>query len=415
VGTKIGVQTNHWNKWTGTYTPTGAQAAKNANTISADLLASKFEVSNPINTIWNPTYVLPRTGWFEPLTTATPEVCSEIGDCSPTTISQDGSSSRVAAISYATGQSQVGIYGEYHTWSGRRWVLKMIPSNPTWLSDASINTFKVEYQNSNLAKLNQIDVLFSDFNTSNDKNKLLLTAIYAEIETNTARLNELSGLLAENPTREDSITYMNERKTVLSEQAGMMYRIEEIYVKTRFERVAKISAAQALNNQIVPSNVFETNEKIINQIYLNTKANDDSLSTEDKAVVTRIASLCPMIGGTAVFKARHLYGYFAIASFDDVVLCRTSSTPPIEGKFAATNMPEVSIYPNPVRDELSIVVATNEPVTAILLDVTGRTVLQQAFTSNTQLSTINLPNGAYFCEIWKGNQKIKTEKLSVIH
>ena len=71
--------------------------------------------------------------------------------------------------------------------------------------------------------------------------------------------------------------------------------------------------------------------------------------------------------------------------------------------------------PNPVQDELYITTTTIEPVTATLLDVTGRIVLEQTFTANTQLSTSNLPNGAYFCEIWKGNQKIKTEKLSIIH
>jgi hypothetical protein len=58
---------------------------------------------------------------------------------------------------------------------------------------------------------------------------------------------------------------------------------------------------------------------------------------------------------------------------------------------------------------------SNEPVQLILIDITGRMITEQKFSSSTQISIANLPNDQYFCQIWKGGLKVDMQKLSVIH
>lgn len=415
-GSFIGVQTNHWNKWKGL----SGKNATNDNT-GTTLSSSIFEIADQQSpgSEWFPNVISPATGWFNSLLSSTAYgVCEILGDCSPSIKSSDGTTIPLMppTLSYITHQYDDAPFGKFTTWNGSRWVLKKIESNPDWLQNTTINTFKVNNQNSNIKRLNQIDVLLSQINAPNAVQETSINEIYATIEANKNRLSKLGELLNNDPSETDSISYAEERYSLLVEQANMMDRINNIQNEIHIAKYSKIESAKSINGLLVPQNEFERNEKTINSIYLNTIAKGDTLTDADKASITQIAGLCPMIGGTAVFKARFLYGYFAVPSFNDEAICFPSGGA-IGGKIAknTTSGPEVRIYPNPVNDELFVNTTSTEPVTMILFDITGKIVMQQDFTASTQISTSDLLSGLYFCEIWKGKEKLFTQKLSVVH
>jgi hypothetical protein len=362
---------------------------------------------------------MPTIGWFFNPNVSVKQNCptSETGDCSAAFGAFTNSSSTTAlATAYATSQYSNTTYGAYTTWAGQRWVLENVIGNPDWLSNTTINTFKINNQNSNIKKINDLDVQLAQLEKPTAVQQTSLNNIYATMKTNDTRLEQLGKLLSGKPNNVDSLKYLTERGTLLTDQAGMMDRIGTIQKDIRTARGAKLDQALALNASIAAQNDFERNEKIINLIYLNTVARGDSLSAADKAVVTAISGMCPMIGGTAVFKARFLYGYYAVPSFDDIKLCGNTGIPPPAGKVASNNnTTDVLMYPNPATDMVYFSTTSNEPVQLILIDITGRMITEQEFSSSTQISIANLPNGQYFCQIWKGGQKVDTQKLSVIH
>lgn len=426
-GAVISPQIDQWNEWLGTYS-TSAKAAKNDNTTG--LADSKFDVSKPFGTNWLPAAAVidPQAGWFSSTSTlGTAKACETTGACS--TNYSDGNSSSFStegaggtALAYITGQYANSQFGEYTTWSGKRWVLREIQSNPSWLDNTTINTFKLNNQNSNLSKLNLIEDKIAAFYTPTAVQKSTMEEIYATFETNSSRLQEISQLLSQHPSEEDSINLMNERGGLLQSQADMMTRLGEIQRIIQLGTSPLIAEARVINSSIVPQNEFERNEKTINEIYLTTIANDITMDEAQQATVREIASLCPMIGGTAVYKARHLYGYFAVPSFDDTKICFTAQIGGGEvgdegGKIIKSPNPQanVLIYPNPAQDEVTILVNQNEPVTVNIIDITGKVVMQQNFSATIQLSTVNIPNGSYFCEIWKGKERLSVQQLSVIH
>jgi parallel beta-helix repeat protein len=415
TGAKIGVQDDHWNKWTGTYSAS-RNAAKNVNT-STLLDASKIKVSKPSNPAspWFPAFISPANNWFESKSPTQNSVeCSLTGACDPTI--SGGSDfptggDQNAASRYASGHYLGEVYGSYTDWVGKRWVLENIATNPDWLNDAAINTLKTNQDNNgNIKKLIDIEKAAAQFFQPPIPKMKAIESIVNTIKTNQTRIRQIEVLLLTDST---NTALRNERKDLMIEQSQMYQRWSTIVLETERSALAKIVETTNLNESIAPENLFEANEKQINEIYLNTVARGDSLSESQKSLITSIAAQCPMIGGIAVFKARHLYAYFGLPIFNDSEICSFISGG--QKVVKQQSNAEVSIFPNPAQDVLYINTIFVTPTRIVLRDITGRIAIEQDFTQHVQLSTAGLQNGTYICEVWRNNQRIKTEKLVIIH
>jgi hypothetical protein len=79
----------------------------------------------------------------------------------------------------------------------------------------------------------------------------------------------------------------------------------------------------------------------------------------------------------------------------------------------------VSLYPNPVKDNLNVSVnsAITEKVSLVITDISGRTVIQQKYplnngVNNIQVKTATLVAGTYFIKITgSDNNEIATERF----
>jgi hypothetical protein len=84
-------------------------------------------------------------------------------------------------------------------------------------------------------------------------------------------------------------------------------------------------SALALNQTINGSNLFETNEKTLNGLYLNYLGSGmESLTTENLLWIETLAQKCPYLDGQAVFKARTLYAMLVgPKTYNDLQICNT--------------------------------------------------------------------------------------------
>jgi hypothetical protein len=71
----------------------------------------------------------------------------------------------------------------------------------------------------------------------------------------------------------------------------------------------------------------------------------------------------------------------------------------------------INIFPNPFSDKLNITVKNNEPVEAILFDITARKLLQGKFTNSVSINTEQLAKGLYLYEVRNKNGVIKKGKV----
>ncbi len=87
---------------------------------------------------------------------------------------------------------------------------------------------------------------------------------------------------------------------------------------------ARLAAAQAENAQIVSPDVQEQNEQYINDAYMRyLDGGFEVLNNEiDSAQISSLALSCPYVNGSAVYKARMLYGYWVPAeTYTDLEIC----------------------------------------------------------------------------------------------
>ena len=78
-------------------------------------------------------------------------------------------------------------------------------------------------------------------------------------------------------------------------------------------------------------------------------------------------------------------------------------------------LPDWKVQPNPAGDLLKIIIVISEmPVTALLRNTQGQTVVMKSSAGNTlEISVANLPAGLYWAELWREGQFLGSRKVVV--
>jgi hypothetical protein len=127
-----------------------------------------------------------------------------------------------------------------------------------------------------------------------------------------------------------------------------------------------------------------------------------------KSTNNKIALQTPYVGGDAVFGARVMLGIDP----DDYGIAYKG-----ELDMGQVVTERYRIYPNPARDVLNIELLdqTFTPKSKIvLLDLTGRVILQTAYQGNARNASLHLDaltNGVYILQVLSGNERLITERV----
>ena len=180
-----------------------------------------------------------------------------------------------------------------------------------------------------------------------------------------------------------------------------------------------VSNVEAVNNGIVSSETVELNEQEVNEIYLNTFAeNVFEFSPAQENSLLSIANQCPMAGGPAVFKARALYAQIdPQQSFDDALLCLQQGILLREGKDDIHSA--FKVYPNPTNNLLNIeyTIDTESKASISIYNTVGNFVLEKELDTKAnkhQLSFKKFNNGIYYYKITVNGKQYDEGKIVVI-
>lgn len=207
-----------------------------------------------------------------------------------------------------------------------------------------------------------------------------------------------------------------QRDTLEQQISTAQATLRDIYEDNLDARTDSVSVFQQVLNSISPQAQWETNEKTLNEIFLNTAFVDQIPDSIEAAQIRQIAQQCAADGGPAVVRARvwhySLTGERIEVTCDGVIE-REASNAPIQ-------QVHILISPNPAQNR--ILVQLNDSVASNsrleIFDATGK--LQQVVEVpehgiSTELSTVNLSNGIYFCRLKEGGLLVATAKFSVQH
>ncbi len=163
-----------------------------------------------------------------------------------------------------------------------------------------------------------------------------------------------------------------------------------------------------LNTILVPHNLFETNAKWVNALYLRYILQGlENLTATELTNLETIAITCPYLSGTAVYRARAIVSsYMPGIHYDDLVICnsqgvyKNGNTKLQEQINALANAhhekvldaSHVMVYPNPTSNLVTIEYSddTDELITFSLYEITGKVILEQTLPSHSKRYTIDL-------------------------
>lgn len=174
-----------------------------------------------------------------------------------------------------------------------------------------------------------------------------------------------------------------------------------------------------VNATLGTTELIETNQKQVNEIYLSTIAKEVKDFTQEQATeLLLIADQCPMVGGNAVYRARALYSLIDDEqAYDDEGLCLAHGI--IIKRLYETVANTVSVMPNPASDEATLVLTRmlHEAGVFVLYDAVGAEVMRYVVPPDmprVAFSISSLAPALYHYRVLDPSGIIGDGKLSVV-
>ena len=207
-------------------------------------------------------------------------------------------------------------------------------------------------------------------------------------------------------------------------RASMINQINQLidFNKLAFETLENLLTTKAdllnnENNEINSSEVYEQNEKVINEIYLNGIVKDDPVFFyANSNNILAVAEQCPLAGGPAVHRARSLYMLIdPEMQYNDDLACLQSGW---LLRIASKKILPIGVFPNPASSEVTITYNIDNEQILQIVDGLGRISMSFILNPKESRTTRNismLSDGIYTLRIsGKDSMENNFSRLTII-
>jgi hypothetical protein len=171
--------------------------------------------------------------------------------------------------------------------------------------------------------------------------------------------------------------------------------------------IENLNDALQNNGLLVAQTLIETNKRVVNDIYLNSWAQNIDYDSVQKQALLDIAMLTPYIGGIGVYSARVMLG---IEPEDFHLPYRFVK--PLDS-IHVSQLNHIKVYPNPVDNILNIELIEIENVQLNIYNTVGQKVLAfEIKNQSSQIDITSLKSGIYYYTISGENIETVTGKIN---
>ncbi len=307
---------------------------------------------------------------------------------------------------------------------GERSLFALLKQRPELLetADEAIRAFYQAAQHNAIGAHYAIDEAIRGVRAIPQTWETQLNSIQSSIDAKNAQLDTKIGELAQSGNSIDAMEIRNQYAIMVWDRERIQGKqLDDILQLMRAEQEQQRLLAISLNESLPAVDVWTSNRKTVNRIYLHTLAQGSSILTNSQIQELRaIAHQCVYEGGSAVLEARSLYQMHEEKEFWDDTLCtsivqRTMPNP----KQQETSAAKIMLVPNPASEVVRFLGISSEEGTASLtvVNTIGRVVhsLDNLAENDYTLPLGNLPNGLYFCRVAQQGRTVAILKLLVIH
>ncbi|MBP7306337.1 MAG: hypothetical protein KA987_09515 [Saprospiraceae bacterium] len=175
------------------------------------------------------------------------------------------------------------------------------------------------------------------------------------------------------------------------------------------------------NSQINASEIYELNEKDVNEVYLNYALKEDETTLiTNYSLLFNIATQCPLSGGPAVYKARTLIRFLnSELRYNDELTCALAGNNYRKINIQENNKKSFSVFPNPANQSVQVYYSVTVPSLLKVYNEIGILVFSQRLDpliNQSEINTMFLKNGIYHCRIdMDGDSSSDVVKLIILH
>ncbi len=410
-----GEQRHKGNTWNGSYTGGyGAKHDGDQNTVSQSLYYCKN----------SPSYLLPPSvnvgNWFYPTgdtATYTCQLC-------PMTDYYSLSDS-LTSLDYNIGNGLLTFedYEEESNWIVARYLFNKIKMNDLYnTSSPVIQSFYDSINDVSSGKFQEVEILTKDAFAIDSNYKTQIKYAIFHVNQLLDSIQLLDSLLGGIQSTPDSILLVETKENLLIRLSVHKASYEDLIDLVKITQVLKMDTVIEKNALLPFNDIFEQNEKSVNDIYFNSVSKGMmKFSTEQELILSIIANQCPLAGGNAVYKARSLYSLIKDTIYNDDILCRQVGfkNSPLQESDKKKADHSFSIFPNPANSSINI--TWNNPVdemaTLLIVDLLGQVTFTTSFTlseNQFSVSTRELISGVFQVCIQIQNGDIECRKLVII-
>ncbi len=171
----------------------------------------------------------------------------------------------------------------------------------------------------------------------------------------------------------------------------LFYQTAELQNTGRFSdadlaiELGNLVDALSANNNVIDTNLMDSNLKTVNNILIPTLINDSiPISAGDTSILENIAELDALHNGKAVYKARV---YLKKRKVDNNIGVMRKGNP---SNFAYTEH-NIKVYPNPINENGVLFINATSPIISLeLVDMFGKTIYKAMLGQNKNTTYLNL-------------------------
>lgn len=412
----------HGNTWLDTLQYNSGFGAVNMNAGSLGTLQASLFSTNQTNSIYNPKiplnvlttpFYVNNTGWFDPQTTGSTFTCQSASICAT---SYFGEGSQGLRMSIAEGNDISSDYVDETKMIAQQSLYDEIKANPSLtVNNTVLDDFESSNQNTSIGLLHNAKDIMELIDQSPSLQPTWQSAL-SSLHTFSDSIRYIDSLYKNN----SSANYILLRQLIINGYDNALSTLYALSTQNTAQDITNINNAVAVNASVIPFELPDTYEQIINSIQLEYELNGVTVLQTNYQQLYTIATDCPLAGGPAVYRARALLGIIDdTIEYTDELTCAQYGY--ARKAFVSKNndIAKIRVIPNPANEYIEV--RLKDPEEGIckisIQNAQGLKIFTGQFICNQSKYTIftnSFATGVYTLSVRVNNSILENVKLVII-
>lgn len=423
--TEIQPQFHRGNLWTGSY---GVIGARNVAALPPWITDNRFTVDDGANADFEPSWDTPnylgQENWFEDIgalntfacTTTEDTVCQDAIVGVPELEEREIDWESDFLEKTAQDSLQFDEYEEALRWRARQMLTYLLLRDETRADTIDVYAdFLDSVQVSGERDYTDVSIGIADLWIRDSSFQQHVSDYRDTLTEVNDSIYVIDTLLAAGASGQDSIDLLSDRDSLVTLQRDILEILDSLRAIQLDTIVAHADELWSDNDNLSATEIYEKNEKKVNDILLTAIKNDTILTRDNIDTLITIANQCPISGGIAVYRARGLVGSDT-TEYDDFTNCIVSRSARDEHS-DLPDIAELKVFPNPTAGQVTVLLPEIQDEARLLL-TDGLGKVKAEFTvlpgeSRKLLSLSDYAPGFYFLVLLEEGEILSRQTLVI--